>query len=64
MDGVESVVVDTTARAVIRMKKDKAPTKESMNEILGKLRCRVKSVEKTEVPTAVEMISITIEGLG
>ncbi|MCB9832821.1 MAG: hypothetical protein H6807_10125 [Planctomycetes bacterium] len=56
-------MVDTTARAVIRMKKDKTPTKEAMDELLGKIRCRVRSLEKSEVAKAVEVTTITVDGL-
>ena len=63
MDGIASVVVDTTARAVIRMKSDKAPTVEAINKALGK-RLSVKKVEKTSFDKTHEVYTVSVKGLG
>ena len=63
LDGVENVVVDTTARGVFKMKGDKAPTVEAINEKLAG-RLSVKKVTKTNRARSVEMYSAKIRGLG
>ncbi len=63
MDGVESALVDTTARAVLRMKKDKEPTVKAINTALGR-RMSTKKVTKTEMAKAAEVYTVQVKGLG
>jgi hypothetical protein len=56
--------VDTTARAILRMKKDGSPSKDKLNKALKSLKCSVASLEKTKVPVTVEALEISVEGLG
>ena len=56
--------MDTTARAILRMKKGESPDEQSLNAALKSVKCSVKTLEKTKVPLVAETIDITIEGLG
>ena len=56
--------MDTTARAVVRMKKDKSLDKQAVNAALKSVKCSVASLEKTKVPLTVEAVETTVEGLG
>ena len=63
MKGVENVVVDTTARCILKMKGDKAPSLEEVNKNLpGRLKAG--KVTKKSVPKTVELYSVKIKGLG
>ncbi len=63
MDNVENVVVDTTARCIIKMKGDHAPTVEMINKHLPR-GLKAKKVTKRSVPRALEVYSIKVKGLG
>lgn len=63
MDNVENVVVDTTARGVIKMKKGTKPTVEAINKALGGGRQAVKTVTKSSHAKAHEIYTITVKGL-
>lgn len=64
MDGVADAIVDTTARAVIRMKKaDAKPDLDAINEALGK-SMSTKSIDKTEQAKASEVYTVNVKGLG
>ena len=64
MNGVESVVVDTTARAVVRMKKNKKLGQKAVEAVLSKKRMAVTSLKAQSIPKAVEVYEIVLEGLG
>ena len=64
LSDIDSVFVDTTARAILRMKKGGSPDKASLNAALASLQCSVTTMEKTKVPLTVEALEINVEGLG
>ncbi len=64
LSDIDSVFVDTTARAILRMKKDSSPDKDSLNTALKSLNCSVATMEKSKVPLTVEALEISVEGLG
>lgn len=63
VEGVKAVVVDTTARALIRTEKDQAPSKEALDRALAKLRCSVKAIERRELPKTVAVYEIKVKGV-
>ena len=63
MDGVQSVMVDTTARGVIRMKSKSAPSVEAINKALGK-KMSVAKVESSKIAKAGEVYMVKVKGLG
>jgi hypothetical protein len=59
LEGVDSVVVDTTARAIIRMKDDAKPDEKAMNEALPRgMKARKLQKQKMDVATAIYKIKI------
>ncbi len=62
MDNVENVMVDTTARGVIKMKKGKAPTVDAINKALGR-GLKVSAVTKSSRAVAHEIYEISVTGL-
>jgi hypothetical protein len=66
MKGVDRLVVDTTATATFHMKEGVSPTKESLNEILGKVAFKpaVATLEKVVRPRSVATFEIDLKGLG
>ena len=63
MKGVESVVVDTTARCHIKMKGDKAPSLDEINKLLPG-RLAASAVTKKSFAKTAEIITLKIKGLG
>ncbi|MCA9322657.1 MAG: hypothetical protein KDB53_18085 [Planctomycetes bacterium] len=64
-DDVDSVVVDNTSVALLRMKKDKTPNKEVIEELLAKHAPRgvkLKSLDKEVRDQAAEKYLITVKG--
>ncbi len=67
MEGVSSVVVDTTGRAVIRTPEGKRPPEEKMNEALEKVEktsLKVRKIEKKKFDAAVAIVEVKLDGFG
>jgi copper chaperone CopZ len=61
--GVESVIVDTTARAVLRMKDDAKPSEKTLNSAVEKMGMKVKKLQKRKIPIAAAVYKIRVEGV-
>ena len=63
VDGVDSVIVDTTARAVFRIKDGGKPSEKALNAALNGTPMKVSKLKKRKLPLAVAKFQITIDGL-
>jgi len=65
MDGVSDAIVDTTARAVIRMEDPRAKvTQKKLDAALKPLRMRARKIGRQKIPTARSEFVIKMEGFG
>lgn len=66
MDGVSSVIVDTTATATLWMAEGKTPTKEVITKALGSVRFRpeVNDLNKVERVIPTVQYEVWLKGLG
>lgn len=58
------MVVDTTARAVIRMQPGKQPDLDTVNAALDDRRLKVKKLTKASFTKALEVYTLNVKGLG
>ena len=63
VEGVESVVVDTTARAILTTKKNAKPSQDDLDSALARSRSSVKSMKKLEVTKPMGTYEIRIKGM-
>ena len=65
MDGVSDVIVDTTARAVIRMDDPKVKvTQKALDAALENVKLRARKIAREKVPTQRSEFVLTMEGFG
>ncbi len=65
IDGVSEALVDTTARAVIRMEDPKAKiTQKKLDAALKPLRLRARKIARQKLPTERSEFVLKMEGFG
>ena len=65
IDGVSEALVDTTARAVIRMEDPKAKlTQKKLDAALKPIRLRARKIARQKLPTKRSEFVLKMEGFG
>ena len=65
MEGVSDVLVDTTARAVIRMEDPRAKvTQKKLDAALASVKLRARKIGRQKIPTARSEFVLKMEGFG
>ena len=65
-EGISSVIVDTTGRAIIRTTDGAKPNEEKVNELLKKANnaLKVRKLEKRKLEAPASVVIIKLEGFG
>lgn len=65
-DGVASAIVDTTGRAIIRMKEGAKPSEDKWNETLHTANnaLKVRKLQRRKLETAAAIVTVRLDGFG
>ncbi len=64
VDGIESVVVDTTSRAIFRTTKNARPSEKALKLALKGMHMKVRKLQKRKIPVAAAVYQVQIKGVG